>query len=176
MSQDFARNGRAGTAPGCCPVMSADARADDCSRRVLVSSDRVTIDRRYRGIAMRLTIPVAAYEGVCVALKPAHAGGFRYEIRLAHRDAELSVPLAEAEDDSEIWADWRAWARFFGLPALVERNDGLVDWAKTSGRADSLAPQRRVKRRPRPGFMARRFMRAGAPGPVHRDVEIIARD
>ena len=179
MSQNFARNSRvvgAGAAPGCIPLTMADARADDHRRRVLLSSDRVTIDRCYRGVAMRLSIPVEAYQGVCVALKPTHSGGFFYEIRLAHRDAELSVSLAEAADDREIWADWRSWARFFGLPALIERNDGLVDWAKHPGTtSESWLSARRVKKR-RPGFIARRFTPAGAPSAVHREPEIIARD
>jgi hypothetical protein len=179
MSQGFARSSRmneAAATPGSVPMMMADARADDHRRRVVLSSDRVTIDRHYRGIAMRLSIPVEAYQGVCVALKPARSGGFLYEIRLAHRDAELSVSLAEAADDSEIWADWRSWARFFGLPALIERNDGLVDWAKASGTTNqSWLTARRVKKR-RPGFIARRFTPAGAPGVVHREPEIIARD
>jgi hypothetical protein len=139
-----------------------------------LSPTRITIDRNLKGIAMRLSIPVEAYRGVCVALKPARSGGFFYEIRLAHRDDELSVTLGEAPDDREIWSDWRAWAGFFGLPALVERNDGPEPWAPKAGPARPQALRRRIRRRRRPGIVTRRARREG-PAIVHREREIIAR-
>ena len=122
---------------------------------------------------MRLSIPVESYQGVCVALTSSRSGGVSYQIRLAHSDAELSVPLAEAPDDSEIWADWRSWARFFNLPALVERNDGLAVWGHNPGLGAST--KRRLKRRRAP-FLARRFAAPRIPGTVHQEPEIIARD
>ena len=178
MSTGFAQNGRSAAV---CPEQAGlpmtieDARADDCRRKVMISRDRVTIDRSYRGIAMRLSVPVRAYRGVCVALKPVRNGGFLYQIRLDHRDADLSVPLAEAPDDADIWADWRAWAQFFALPALIERNEGLAVWGRYPGVSQPASVRRRVKRRRAP-FMARRFTRAGGATVVHRDAELIARD
>ena len=109
---------------GSAPIQAADGRADDRRRSVLLSRERVTIDRSYRGIAMRLSVPVSAYRGVCVAVRAGKNGGFVYELSLSHRDPDLSVLLSENRDESRIWADWRASAGFFGLPALVERNDG----------------------------------------------------
>ncbi len=157
----------------CARIIAQDSRADDRRREVVVSRERVTIERNFRGIAMRLSIPVQAYQGVCVALTSGQSGHLRYQIRLDHSDAELSVPLAEAPDDSEIWADWRSWARFFNLPALVERNDGVAVWGPNPGLAASA--KRRLKRRRAP-FLARRFGAPRIAGIVHRDAEIIARD
>lgn len=160
----------------------ADSRADGRSRTVRLSRERVTIDRSVRGVAMRLSIPVEAYQGVSVGIKPAPTGGVFYELRLAHRDQDLSVALAEAQSDGEIWADWREWAHYFGLPTLIERNEGLVEWgdapaavAKRRTACAGVAPQRRRKRR-HAAFINRRYAGRGVVGPVHRETEIIARD
>lgn len=163
-----------------------DTRADDKSRKVRLSRDRITIDRSYCGVAMRLSIPVDAYQGVCVGLRRAHTGGVTYELRLAHRDAELSVSLAEAPDDREIWADWQSWARFFGLPTLIERNEGLVEWGHaprgvaardaSASPAASLPASRRRRKRRHAAFIDRRRGSSGVPGAIHREAEIIARD
>lgn len=157
----------------CARIIAQDSRADDRRREVVISRDRVTIDRSFRGIAMRLSIPVEAYQGVCVALKSGRSAGSFYEIRLDHSDAELSVTLAEAPDDSEVWADWRSWARFFNLPALIEGNDGVAVWGRNPGLGASA--KRRLKRRRAP-FLARRYRAPRIAGAVHREAEIIARD
>jgi hypothetical protein len=155
-------------------LVAGDARADNRRRSVLLSRDRVTIDRSYRGIAMRLSVPVSAYQGVCVAVKPAATGGFVYELRLAHRDPDLSVTLAEALDEGRIWADWRVSAGYFNLPALVERNDEPEPWVAELGAGQRH--DRRAKRRHRPGIVTRRAVRLEALETVHRENEIIARD
>lgn len=156
------------------PVTAGDARADERRRSVLLSRDRVTIDRSYRGIAMRLSVPVSAYQGVCVGVRAGENGGFVYELRLAHRDPDLSVLLTEALDESRIWADWRASAGYFGLPALVERNDGAEVWGAMQGSGERH--DRRAKRRHRPGIVTRRVARPDALRTVYREEEIIARD
>ena len=156
-------------------LTAQDPRADGQRREVLLSAQSVTIRRRLNGIVMRVSVPVRAYEGVCVALKPTHSGGVGYEIRLAHRDADLSVPLAEAADDLDIWADWKSWARFFGLPALVERTDGMVRPGEArDGAAAGPVPAKRRSRRRRPAFITRRYTRQGAAAVVYRKAEIIA--
>ena len=109
-------------------ILAGDSRADHRRRSVMLSRDRVTIDRSYRGIAMRLSVPVSAYRGVCVGVRAGENGGFVYDLRLAHRDPDLSVLLTETVDESLIWAEWRQAAGYFGLPALIERNDGLEVW------------------------------------------------
>ncbi len=176
MSQAFAPTGRSTDArldQASARIIAQDSRADDRRREVVISRDRVTIERSFRGIAMRLSIPVESYQGVCVALKGGRSGGVSYQIRLAHSDAELSVPLAEAPDDSEIWADWRSWARFFNLPALIERNDGVAVWGRNPG--FSASTKRRAKRRRAP-FLTRRWATPRRAAVVHHEAEIIARD
>ena len=106
--------------------------------------------------------------------RAAEHGGFVYELRLAHRDPDLSVLLAEAQDESRIWAEWRASAGFFGLPALVERNEGPEVWGALA--APGACRDRRAKRRHRPGIVARRAARPEATATVHREAEMIARD
>ena len=80
---------------------------------------------------------------------------------LVHVDPDLGVTLAETNDDSEIQAEWRLWARALGLPALVERAEGRDEPdQQLLGRVAirPSAPRRRGKtilaRRPR--FLARR--------------------
>ncbi|RYB04988.1 DUF6101 family protein [Lichenibacterium ramalinae] len=163
---------RGAAAPAPEVLQACDSRADNRRRSVLLSRDRVTIDRSYRGIAMRLSVPVSAYRGVCVGVRSGENGGFVYELRLAHRDPDLSVLLDEALDESRIWAEWRASAGFFGLPALIERNDGPEAWGAAAGSADSHG--RRTKRRLRPGIVTRRAVRPEALATVHREDEIIA--
>ena len=166
---------RVGAPPlGAAPLQASDGRADNRRRSVLLSRERVTIDRSYRGIAMRLSVPVSAYQGVCVGVRTAENGGFVYELRLSHRDPDLSVLLTEAQDESLIWAEWRASAGFFGLPALVERNDGPEVWGALA--APGAGHDRRVKRRRRPGIVTRRVVRPEALATVYREDEIIARD
>ncbi len=50
-------------------LQAGDSRADNRRRSVTLSRERVTIDRSYRGIAMRLSVPVSAYRGVCVGVR-----------------------------------------------------------------------------------------------------------
>jgi hypothetical protein len=82
-------------------------------------------------------------------------------VRLEHRDPDLSVLLAEGEDEAVIEGRWQDWAGFFRLPALVERIDAATQaaslevagvarrrpWARRGGKASTA-------RRPR--FLARR--------------------
>jgi hypothetical protein len=105
----------------------SDPRADERRRVVLLARDRVVIARSVAGVFMHIAMPPNAYHGVVLRLGALREGGFHYEIRLAHRDPDLSVTLHEASDDSEIRAEWRLWARFLGLPALVEREEGRAE-------------------------------------------------
>lgn len=165
-------DGRGAPLAGQDVLQAADSRADDRRRSVSLGRERVTIDRSYRGIAMRLSVPVSAYRGVCVGVRTGEHGGFVYELRLDHRDPDLSVLLDEALDEARIWAEWRASAGFFGLPALIERNDGPEAWAGVAVPAEGHG--RRPKRRLRPGIVARRAVRPEALATVHREDEIIA--
>ena len=146
-----------------------------------VGTEQVTIRRRVQGIDMRLSLAVSAYRGVALCLAPLAGGELIYQVRLVHRDSDLSIVLDEAQTDHDIIADWRLWARVLGLPALVERSLGHYEPAE-GGRAEGpsiSAPPRRkrlLKRRPRV-LANRKPGDLGRMAAVHADErEIIARD
>ena len=105
-------------------IEAADPRADGRRRVVLLSRDRVEIARSVGGVFMHIALAPNAFRGIVLRLSGAQDCAFHYEVRLAHRDPDLSVTLLEADDDSEVHAEWRLWARFLRLPTLVERQDG----------------------------------------------------
>ena len=157
-----------------------DARADRNRRDIDISTERVTIRRTLKGIDMRLSLAVSAYRGVALCLRPNCEGRLIYQVRLVHRDSDLSVLLDEAVDDQEIIADWRLWARVLGRPALVEREMGVFEAVtadpEAAERAGALTRRKRpLKRRPR--FLARRKVGAwpAAPACHGGEREIIAR-
>jgi Family of unknown function (DUF6101) len=105
-------------------IEASDPRADGRRRIVLLGREKVEIARSVGGVFMHIALAPDAYRGVVLRLSGARDGAFHYELVLAHRDPDLSVILLEADDDSEIRAEWRLWARFLRLPTLVERQDG----------------------------------------------------
>jgi len=139
----------------------ADQRADDHRRIVVLGRNSVEIARCVGGVFMHITLMPSAYRGVVLRLTEARGNGFAYEVRLAHRDPDLSVILLEADDDSEVQAEWRLWARFLRLPTLVERIAGQPELELPTLGGVTIAapsPRRRGKtltsRRPR--FLVRR--------------------
>jgi hypothetical protein len=126
----------------------------------LLARDRVVIARSVGGVFMHIAMTPNAYRGVVLRLNALQDGFFHYEIRLAHRDPDLCITLHEASDDSEIRAEWRLWARFLGLPALVEREDGAEPESAHLGEVaiKLTRARRRGKTIPsrRPRFLTRR--------------------
>lgn len=158
---------------------AADIRADRGRRDIEISTERVTIRRRLHGIDMRLSLGLTAYRGVALCLRPGGGDRLIYQVRLIHRDHDLSVLLDEAPDDRDIIADWRLWARVLGRPALVEREVGRFEPASADPASGeefkSIARRKRpLKRRPR--FLTRRRVGRPTVEPVlHGEREIIAR-
>ena len=74
----------------------------DRRRVVLLARDRVVIARSVAGVFMHIAMTPNAYRGVVLRLNALQDDVFHYEIRLAHRDPDLSRHLHEASDDSEI--------------------------------------------------------------------------
>ena len=143
-------------------MAASDHRADDRQRLVSLSRDCIRIDRRLQGIAMRVAVPVRDYRGVSLSLATTDGDALRYRLDLVHRDADLSVMLDCAGDDIDILADWRLWSRFFRLPALVEREAGVVQEADLSlggmllGKAGPSRRPPRFRSKRRPAFLGRR--------------------
>ena len=134
-----------------------DARTDSGTRQISITSRRIEIERQVAGIAMRLAVPIRAYEGVVLA-SDEQAEQRLYRISLVHPDPDLSVELHRAVDAPGILALWRNWAEFFGRPALYGEDSSQPRQRSNFSRA---RPRRRgdqnTKRRPR--FLKRR--RAG---------------
>jgi Family of unknown function (DUF6101) len=129
-------------------IEASDPRADGQRRVVLVARDSIEIARCVAGVFMHIALPSRAFAGVVLRLSGASDNRFHYEVRLAHADPDLSVTLFEADDDCEIQAEWRLWARFLKLPTLVERcqNQPEPEMARLGEVAlRSAGPRRRGK-------------------------------
>jgi hypothetical protein len=140
---------------------ASDARADDRRRVVMVERDRIVIARSLDGVFMRIALEPSAYRGVVLRLASLGDSGFRYEVRLAHRDPDFGVLLAESDDEADAEYAWRHWARFLKLPELVERVEGTDEPARTLMGAVALGQPgaRRLGRGlrlRRPRFLTRR--------------------
>ena len=128
-----------------------DARSDDRSREVAFRSESVVIARRVAGIAMRVRVPLASYEGVALSLGGEGDAGAVHKVELIHRDPDLSIPLVEGRDAAELAAEWEAWARSLSLPRLFEGMPGRFQSAEDQKvlpgprRRGSLIARRRTR-------------------------------
>lgn len=135
-----------------------------------VEAERVALARRIGDAAAKIALPLNAYRGVAIRVVPGMTEEEdRVAIVLSHADATLEVPLYEADDDSDVIAEWRLWGSTLGLPLLMEGFDGRTVAAETKlGEVgvDRPRPRRRYAllagRRPR--FLTRR--RTGKPSLV----------
>lgn len=170
------------TLPQC--FSTADARADGGTRQVELHQQRVIVRRAVAGMTMAVNVPLCAFLGVALHLRPPQGQvEGTVAVVLEHRDPGLSLPLYIATDGIDIVAEWRSWAQVLGLPLLVGEENGALReafpqlgvlrvWRPTARRRRRNAVARR-----RPRFMARRQVRHRAPQVVHRDErEIIARN
>ena len=102
-------------------IEAGDPRSDDRRRVVELDRTGIVIRRVFAGISMTIRIDPSACRGVAFRVAGLEDGRFHYEVKLLHRDPDLSVPLAESEDAAAAEAQWREWVGFLGLPALVGR-------------------------------------------------------
>lgn len=133
---------------------AADPRADDRRRVVMLARDKIVIARGVEGVFMRIALKARAYRGVLLRLADLDEQGFHYEVHLAHRDPDFGVPLAQTTEESEARVAWGLWARYFELPMLVERVEGIYETERPMiGAVQFSAPGLRRKGR---GFLKRR--------------------
>lgn len=127
-----------------------DARADGGRRMILLAPRCVTIRRHLRGMKMQLRVPVESYTGVVLSRENRPAGAL-FNVRLWHRDPELSVTLRASNDRSTSVEAWHQWSAYFAMPALIERGGRHVEPLETPlGTAIGALP------RPRSGHRAER--------------------
>ncbi|WGD29492.1 DUF6101 family protein [Ancylobacter sp. WKF20] len=163
---------------------SIDPPADNGVRRVELHPDHLVLRRRTAGVPMKLTLPLAAYQGLAVALLDPQGEDEGVAIVLVHADPALSVTLYSAPHIDDVVAEWRGWSAALGLPMLVTEADGTRRPAYGMiGRVTVATP--RLRRRGRGALKHRRptMLRRRAAGrplgdlDVHRgERELIARD
>lgn len=159
-------------------IEEPDARADERRRVVLLSRERVEIARSVDGVFMRIALRPDAYAGVSLSIAGLDKSGFRYEVRLIHRDPDFNVLLARSYNNDEAQAAWSGWARFVGLPTLAERIEGVYEPARPMApSARPVGPDLRRRRRGvgarRPRFLTRRKIgRPSACAPVVSEREL----
>lgn len=159
-------------------LVAEDPRADSGLREISIAADAIAIDRRVAGVKMRLSVPTRNFRGVSLSLREG-ARGFCYRVALIHADSELNVVLVESESEADAAAEWRAWAKFFGLPRLAQLAGGEIEAIERSFgevSAKEVQPRRRgwpLKQR-RSMMSGRRQAGAGRALQVHRgEQEII---
>ena len=150
-------------------IEAFDPRSDNRRRVIDIARDSVTIRRAVAGVSMVIRIASSAYRGVTLRVKGLRDGRFHYEVKLLHRDPDLSVSLAEGENRAEIESEWREWVGFLRLPALVGRTEAAdvevnIDVVDISRRRPSPRRRGRSVTSRRPRFLTRRKVGAAAPG------------
>ena len=150
-------------------IEAFDPRSDNRRRVIDIARDSVTIRRAVAGVSMAIRIASSAYRGVTLRVKGLRDGRFHYEVKLLHRDPDLSVSLAEGENRAEIESEWREWVGFLRLPALVGRTEAAdvevnIDVVDISRRRPSPRRRGRSVTSRRPRFLTRRKVGAAAPG------------
>lgn len=156
-----------------------DSRADGLIRNVRVEASHVAIARRFKGIAMRLDVPVATFRGVALSAQAGLSGAPFYELTLLHQDADLSLVLAQAASQQQLAAGWDGWSGFFAIPKLVERQAGVYERCDDTPEVARFAARRRcsLTRQRRGKFATRR--KPGLPARMQQrfdEAEIIARN
>jgi Family of unknown function (DUF6101) len=170
--------------PFALPVRYAvsDAAADERVREIELHRTRVVVRRQLAGMRMALNLPVSVFSGVGLCMM-AGEGEAALAVVLAHKDPGLALPLFLSDEVDDVIAEWRSWGAVFGLPLLVEDEDGWRELFVQLGalRVGQVRPRRRrrsaLKRR-RPSILLRRARgELTAHTPVHRgEREIIARN
>jgi len=161
---------------------AADAAADGRVRFVELHRESVVLRRFVQGMRIHVSLPITAFLGIVMRLMPPDGlNPAALAVMLEHRDPALSVPLFAAPSAGDVLAEWRMWARVFGLPLLVADEDGrLREPFRRLGAVRVCDPCRRAcrgaLRRRRPAILMRRKPgRRCAAAAVYREREIIAR-
>ena len=160
-------------------IEDCDPRSDDRRRLIDVGRETVTIRRAVAGVSMAIRLSASAYRGVSLRAQALRDGRFHYEVKLLHRDPDLSVMLARGCDRAAIEARWREWVGFLRLPALVGRNEASdvevnLDVSGLAGRKPSLRRRGGATLSRRPRFLRRRKVGSVALAPgVHADPRVL---
>ncbi len=150
-----------------------DAAADGGERRITLDRSEVLVARHVGRTSMKLKLPMDSFRGVAIRVIPSITeGNDRVAIVLAHRDRALDVTLYEADNDSDVVAEWRSWAGALGLPLLIEDFAGRL--TEPYSRMGQMVLGRTKPRRRR-SFLARRprFLVRRKPGTPSAEPEVL---
>lgn len=155
-----------------------DPRALDARRTFSIGGTRYVVEARGATVHAQDGVSIALrphdFDGVAARASEDEDGLVTVTLELMHEDERLSVPLLVAHDLDDVAADWRDWARMFGLRMLMVEADGTVEALQSIGSpGQPLERRRRASKRPR--FLLRR--RSGSLGVTMRidGRELIAR-
>lgn len=109
------------------PVAERDLRADGARRVLSCDNRRVSISRKLQGISMKIEVPANSYFGIVLSIFAGEDGEPFYRISMPHSDPDFAICLYESRNDEDIVAVWKAWAKFFSLPKLLERTAGELE-------------------------------------------------
>ena len=149
---------------------------------VYLDRDRAIVRRRLGGLPLTMSVAIRAFKGVAVRTVPNGTdGSVTVSVELLHHDPALTLPLLIADDFTDALADWRAWARTFGLPLIFIEADGSI--CEPAERLGALTVETTLARRRGNALRGRRsrFAKRRKAGqvdamPVYREArEIIAR-
>lgn len=160
-----------------------DAVADGRVRLVEISRERVLLSRSVQGMAIRLHVPMRAFQGLA-ARAVAAEGADEIVLTLEHADPALSVRLFATRDDADLIVEWQLWARALGVPLLAVDQAGAVRASFSHSQVCALgapAPRRRKrniisKRRPKLPLRRKPGRSGGRSATVYRERELIARN
>jgi hypothetical protein len=152
-------------------IEACDPRSDSGRRVVDLAREAVIIRRAVAGVPMAIRVASSAYRGVALQITGLEDGRFHYEVKLLHRDPDLSVPLDQGDDQAAAEAQWRDWVGFLGLPAFVGRTEsGVVqvniDGVDLARRLPSPRRRGRAVTSRRPRFLTRRKVGGAVPTEV----------
>jgi hypothetical protein len=120
----------------------------------------VVVKRRLSGLPLTLSLPHSAYDGVAVRLSSSAEGDLTACVELAHRDPDLTLPLAVHNSVEDAAEDWRLWCDVLHLPMLIVEADGKVMKLGPSEQVPVGLPNPRRRNatlsRRRPRFLVRR--------------------
>ena len=126
---------------------------------VHVDMEWVTIRRQIAGLSSQVNVPTVSYRGVTLRSAGPDAG---FEIALLHMDSNLDVILEACQDDTNLIAAWRSYARDLALPLLIADQEGrLQPVQETMGHVATARRGGSPLRHRRPRFLTRR--RTGCP-------------
>lgn len=134
---------------------------------VVLDRDQVQTVEMVGPVRVRRQYATSDFDGIAVVIRPVNSDLPRMRLELRHRRNGLCIPLLDADDLTDIVAEWQLWAKALALPLLMADEDtGLSRVANAPQRLWMRTPCARRKKhgptRDRPRFLVAREPGNGA--------------